>query len=101
MTQRLVRKALQAVCLFGLVACSPAPSVVPAAAEIAGTMRFVEVEGGCWGIEIERERVQPTRVPDEFKQDGLAVWVQFEVLSDVATTCQIGKPVDVKSIRKR
>jgi hypothetical protein len=104
MTARLFqRSALPHICMFGLAACSPAPAIDgPDAAEVAGTMQFVDVEGGCWGIALEHERVQPVGgLPPEFKKDGLAVYVQFEALSDFATTCQIGTPVKLKAIRKR
>lgn len=104
MTERRFRLAstLPHLCMFGLAACSPAPAIDGAAtAEVAGTMQFVDVEGGCWGIVLQRGRIQPVSLPAEFKQDGLQVLVQFEELSDFATTCQIGPPVKIKSIRKR
>ena len=103
MTERFFRRpALPHLCMLGLAACSPVPAVdAPAAGEVAGTMEFVDVEGGCWGIALERERVQPVGLPAEFKRDGLAVLVQFEELPDFATTCQIGTPVKLQSIRKR
>lgn len=96
------RPVLLSLCMLGLAACSPAPAIdAPAAGEVAGTMKFVAVEGGCWGIALEHERVQPVGLPAEFKQDGLAVLVRFEELPDFVTTCQIGTPVKLKSIRKR
>lgn len=70
--------------------------------EVAGTVRFIDVEGGCWAIELAAERVHALRIPDEFKAHGLKVYVQLEDMpADTITTCQIGAPKIVAAIRSR
>lgn len=38
--------------------------------------------------------------PDEFKKDGLAVWVKYKK-TEVMTTCMKGETVNVESVKKR
>ena len=64
-----------------------------------GTVRFVEVEGGCWGIETAEEFLEPTNLPAEFRVDGLRVIFEADG-TDFASTCQIGPIVRLRDIRR-
>lgn len=64
-----------------------------------GVVRFVDVEGGCWAIEAGDERLEPINLPEEFRVDGLAVTFEANDAVDVASLCQIGRPVEIEFIQ--
>ncbi len=55
-----------------------------------GTVRFVNVEGGCWGIESGGTMYEPVNLPESMRIDGLAVVYEAERTTDLASICQIG-----------
>jgi hypothetical protein len=71
---------------------------------LTGTVTYVEVEGGCWGLKADGT--------DGFKTyellggdrkvltAGARVRVTGRVRRDVATTCQIGTPFEVISAER-
>ena len=69
---------------------------------IKGTMKFTNVEGGCWYLETEAgerfelagEDLQRLRV------EGLMIEVEGKPLVGVSSTCQVGVPVEVQTILK-
>lgn len=71
----------------------------PALTEI-GTVVFVDVEGGCWGLDTTEGRVEPRNLPEEFRIDGLRVRFEAVRVLDVASICQIGPIVDLVSVRR-
>jgi hypothetical protein len=84
-----------------MTACGSRP---PAAAEPAGepaTVRFIQVETGCWVIETQAERVQPVELAEEFKVDGLAVNVVLRDAPPMMGVCQVGPYKTVEKIAKR
>ena len=74
-----------------------ASSTVPADSVIQGigTIRYVDVEGGFYGIvDTSGTKYDPTPLADRFQEDGLRV--RFEVTEkDVLTTRMWGTPVEV------
>ncbi|MDR3589624.1 MAG: hypothetical protein P4N41_08190 [Negativicutes bacterium] len=61
-----------AFCLVPLIASA----AVPQSVNFAGTVRYVALEGGFWGIvSAEGAHYQPINLEPDFKQDGLAVRV--------------------------
>ena len=87
------------------VACASVPveplesrkhAVVDAAVE------FLNVEGGCWTIEVsEHVHYLPLNLPQEFRQDGLRVRAEILRRDDYGSTCMVGPVVEVLSIRRR
>lgn len=65
-----------------------------------GTVRFVEIEGGCWVIETETETLLPINLAQGVRTDGLVVTFEANRMPDVVTTCQIGIPVEIVRIRQ-
>ncbi len=61
-----------------------------------GTVRHLEVEGGCWAIETAGERYEPLNLPTDLREDGLRIRFEAEVLPDVATFCQVGPAIEVR-----
>lgn len=61
-----------------------------------GTVRHLEIEGGCWAIETAGERYEPLNLPTDLREDGLRIRFEAEVLPDVATFCQVGPAIEVR-----
>jgi hypothetical protein len=56
---------------------------------------------GCegWGIEVNNKKYPSKNIPDQFKQDGLAVCAVYTIYDDLAMCiCCGGKWADIKSI---
>ena len=77
----------------------PGPALV---AEGGFIVRFLNLEGGCWTLTREEHvYYQPINLPDEFKQDGLRVRVDFTERPDMASICMVGPIVEIRSIEAR
>lgn len=64
-----------------------------------GIVRFVDVEGGCWTIEVDGERLEPINLPAEFRVDGLSVTFEANAAAGVASVCQVGRLVKIEFIQ--
>ena len=64
----------------------------------SGTVRFVDVEGGCWVIDTESERLEPINLDSRFRVDGLFVVFSANRRTDLATICQVGRIVEIVSM---
>ncbi len=65
---------------------------------IEGNVRFVDVEGGCWGIGTDSATYEPVGgIPDGFRQDQLAVRATVRRV-DGASICMIGPLVEIVTI---
>ena len=67
--------------------------------ESEGTVRFVDVEGGCWIIDTADERLEPIDLPADFRVDGLRVFFEANERSDLASICQVGRIVELDFIQ--
>lgn len=77
---------------FGL---GPSPEVI----EAVGTVVFVELEGGFYGIVADDgARYIPRNLPMEFQQDGLRVRFRARILKEVATIYMWGQPIELLHI---
>ncbi|MDV2481116.1 DUF333 domain-containing protein [Methanoculleus sp. Wushi-C6] len=63
-----------------------------------GTVTYVDLEGGFYGIVGEGGRYLPVNLPEEFRQDGLRVRFVADPLKDTATLQQWGTPVEIVEI---
>lgn len=69
---------------------------------VVGTVDFIQVEGGCWSIlAADQTRYEPINLPEEFKQDGLAVRAVLLPRDDLVSICQIGQIVEILTIERR
>lgn len=94
--------------IHGFLRAAPAALVICFAAgcgittpdiDAEGTVRFVDVEGGCWGIETDGEMFEPIDLPAAMRIDGLDVVYAALELADRASICQIGPVIDLLRIR--
>ena len=73
----------------GLYTAGPAQQTI----EITGTVTYVDLEGGFYGIVADDgTRYLPLDLPEAFAQDGLAVTAEVIVKEDVATIQQWAHP---------
>lgn len=76
----------------------------PKATEViegTGTVRYIQLEGGFWGIISEDgEKYYPLNLPEKFKQDELGIKFKIKVKEGIATTAMWGKPVEVLHMEK-
>lgn len=63
-----------------------------------GTVRFLEIEGGCWVIESSGETYEPLSLPREFQEDGLRIRFEARTVEDVASVCQVGPIIELVEI---
>lgn len=99
------RSAVAGALAFWALACE-AP-VVPGNPALSGpesanaTVRFVNLEGGCWALEVRGVRYEPVGLPANLLQDGLEIRVWFRAAPDLASYCMIAPLVRVDSARAR
>jgi len=65
------------------------------------TIRFVNLEGGCWALETSTGRYEAIGLPQEFRKDGLAVYVVVHGAPQAVSICQMAPLVTLDSIRVR
>jgi len=67
--------------------------------EASGTVRFIELEGGFYGIvDDDGNKYDPTNLRDEFQEDGLRVKFSFKILTDTVSTHMWGTLIEVTEI---
>jgi len=97
--QAALAKLLKQPWLILLLACAGSPA--PAGIEVTGVIRFQDIEGGVYLLETEDGgRYQLLDLPDDFREDGLAVRATFRIESDVMTTGQAGTPAKVLHVER-
>jgi hypothetical protein len=68
---------------------------------IFGTIRFVEVEGGCWALDASQGRryeLRSDQVPERLRRDGTRVSLLGVERDDWASVCQVGTLLDVRQV---
>lgn len=89
-------------CLAIVSAVSCRNATEPVSTQIVATVEFLNVEGGCWSLlASDGVRYEPVDLGEEFRADGLRVTATVRPLEDVGSVCQVGKIVEIESIRRR
>jgi hypothetical protein len=71
----------------------------PQKIETIGTIKYIQVEGGCWSIRTDDGRsLSPLSLSPEFMQDGLRVSVRTRPRPDMISKCMTGIIVEITSI---
>jgi len=95
-----ILSGLTAVLLAGSGCTSLLVDVRPG--RISATVRFVNVEGGCWVLSTDAgKRYEPIGLPAAFRQDGLRVSVTIRSRPDAGSFCMVGEIVELTSISAR
>ena len=80
-------------------ACGCLGEPEPPAVSGAGTVQYIDLEGGFYGIVADDgTQYLPLNLPEEFSEDGLAIEFTGFVREDVATIQQWGTPLELTEI---
>ncbi len=60
-----------------------------------GIVRYIDVEGGCWGIESNGEIYEPMNLPQDLREDGLAIEFVAVDQDDLGSICMIGQIIEL------
>ncbi len=89
-----------AVASLAALSCIPTENR-PELVSITGTVRQVDVDGGCWCIQsAEGKLFEITNLPDEYRSNGLAIRARIAIRQDLASTCMVGEIADVVVIER-
>ncbi|HEX9828845.1 MAG TPA: hypothetical protein VGB10_01425 [Bacteroidota bacterium] len=73
--------------------------------EINGTVVYMTIEGGFWAItaisDEQNITYEPLNLPEEFRKEGLSVFVEATVRKDMASFRMVGPIIEIRSIRER
>jgi hypothetical protein len=99
-----------ALILAALLACTgsdpnsagPAPPLAPGQVLTTdATIRFVNIEGGCWAIQNAAGQLyEPINLARGFRIDGLSVRVVLRGAPDATSICMIGTLVTIDSVSR-
>lgn len=68
--------------------------------EIVGTVRWVELEGGFFGIVADdNTRYEPLNLPEAYQQDGLRVRLSARIRNDYASIFMWGTIIEILDIQ--
>lgn len=86
----------------GMLGCASQQEALPPADDavfvIEGNVRFIDLEGGCWGLQTDSATYEPVGgIPDGFRQDQLAVRATVCGVEG-ASICMIGPLVEIVTI---
>ncbi|MBN2572339.1 MAG: protease inhibitor I42 family protein [Ignavibacteriales bacterium] len=94
-----MRVLLIITCLFVFFACSTEPNDDGIE---TGTVRYVELEGGFYGIYADNgEHYDPINLPEEFKIDGLRIEFTFIKRDDLASFHMWGCLIEIKDVKAK
>jgi hypothetical protein len=98
-----MRKLIVLACLsfFGLISCK---TEYPFAAEgfIKAEVHAYDVDGCGFLLFLEDEKkLNPGELKQEFKKEGLKVWIRYEKKKGVMSTCMAGENIQLIDIRIR
>lgn len=76
------------------------PAAIDPGKEILGTVRFVNVEGGCWKIQgDDGKSYEPLNLPKEYRSDGLRVMFTASPPEEpLGSLCMVGILVHLDQI---
>ena len=108
MRRSVTRSILPAILGASLLACAtasePGFSTTPLEPgqilTTTATVRFLNLEGGCWSLDTNKGRFKPLDLPAQFRVDGLQVSVVLKDAPDMADICMIGPLVEIDFIEE-
>ncbi len=96
--------AAVSIAMLTVLASCASPQDIPGAMRIKGTIRHVNIEGGCWVVEVG-DNVRTKQfyeligkdLPEVSINDAvITVWIVLK--PDVATTCQVGQVAEIVDV---
>lgn len=78
-----------------------APEMQSKEITVIGTVVFVKLEGGFWGIRgDDGQRYDPSNLGKEFRKEGLRIKLQARLRNDVVSFRMWGKVIEVLSVMR-
>jgi len=69
--------------------------------EIRGTISYIQLEGSFYGIITDDgKNLDPINLADEYKQNGLKVWLIYKEREDLASYHMWGTLIEIVKIQK-
>lgn len=69
---------------------------------ISGTIKYVSLEGGFWGIvSDDNKNYDPINLPDDFKVDGKRIVFSFIERNDLVSFYMWGTIIELKEIKSK
>lgn len=97
----IIYVAIAVVIILGTVIPFASPDSYAGTISGTGTVKFINIEGGFYGITADGGiNYDPTNLDRGFQQDGLKVAFEGKVRNDLANTHQWGTMFDLTSIKK-
>ncbi len=96
MKKLLWRGAIFLICiiLFIIAGCAPRGTI-----SFTGTVTWVELEGGFFGIIADDgKRYEPINLPEQYAQEGVQVTVTASIREDYASIYMWGTIIEILSI---
>lgn len=82
------------------IGCGVFDKDCPATVEGYGTVRYVDLEGGFYGIYADDgERYDPINLDEEYQQDGLRIYFEGRIRDDVASFHMWGTLIEITNLR--
>lgn len=66
-----------------------------------GEVTYMELEGGFWAVQNDKETYEPTNLPSEFQKDGLEVTVSANIEEERLSFRMVGPIIRIVDIAKR
>ncbi len=63
-----------------------------------GMVEYIDVEGGCWGIESNGEIYEPINLPVELREDGLPIEFVARGRDHLGSICMIGPIIELQRV---
>jgi hypothetical protein len=68
---------------------------------VTGTVRYIDLEGGFYGIETDDGRkLDPVNLPKEFQKDGLRIQARVAEIQDGVSVHMWGTPVQIIAFKR-
>jgi hypothetical protein len=90
-----------AAALLGCGETSPEPFGAFRGQAVNASIRFLNLEGGCWTIAVAETHYLPLNLPADYKRDGLPVRVELRQRDDYGSICMVGPVVEILAIQAR
>ena len=99
--RKIIRLAVSLVAVLAVMPLAACAGASPDLVSQTGTVRFIDLEGGFYGIVADNgEHYDPMNLGQEFQKDGLRVRFQAKIRQDIASIRMWGKIVEIIRIAK-
>ena len=99
-----MKNIIISICILFLFSCSGGDETTRMQKKgfVKATVINFELDGCEYVLQLESgEKVEPANLDEEYKTDGLEVWVKYKADDEKVGACMIGPIVEIKDIQKQ